>query len=350
MTLNDLGWRRCFSTPPAAPAGRIAVEHRTEYLLYTEAGELAAELTGRLRHDAEQGRFPGFPAVGDWVTYQAHPGGERASILSLLPRRSLFQRKTAGRRTEAQVVAANLDHVFLVTALDRDLNPRRLERYLALAWEGGVEPVVVLSKADLCPDLDAARGRIAAVTGIVPVHVVSTVTGFGLNELTAYFQDQRTIALLGSSGVGKSTLINHFLGHDVLRVQELRSDGRGRHTTTHRELFPLPGGGLLLDTPGMRELQLWEGDEGVSAAFGEVEELAALCRFSDCAHRSEPGCGVRAAVENGTLPAERLASYHKLQAELRYHEGRHDVHAQLERKRRERLGCKSVKQIKKKGR
>jgi ribosome biogenesis GTPase len=252
----------------------------------------------------------------------------------------VFVRKEAGRTSAAQVLAANVDVALLVTAFGPDVNPRRLERFVALAYEGGIAPVVVLSKADLAPDeltladaLDRASGG-----GVgVPVHAVSAVSGRGVSDLDAYFEGGRTVVLLGSSGVGKSTLINRLLGRDLLRTQEIRDNGKGRHTTTHRELFPRPSGGLLVDTPGLRELGLWGGEEGLRDTFSEVESLAFHCRFRDCTHRTEPGCAVLAAVRDGALPAERLESYAKLVGEVRYLDAKTDVHAMLERKRRDKV-------------
>jgi ribosome biogenesis GTPase len=333
MTLEQLGWRgpREGLVAPGESLGRVAVEHRDGFVLYTEAGEIPATLAGRLRHEAEAV----WPAVGDWVAFRAAP--DRGTIHRVLPRSGVFTRKAAGRAVAAQVVAANVDVVFLVAGLDGNFNPRRLERYLALAREGGVDPAILLSKADLCDDPAEASGRAEAVAPGVPVHAISTVTGLGLAGLEAYFSGDRTVALLGSSGVGKSTLINALLGRDAQRVRAVRDDGKGRHTTTHRELILRPGGGLLIDTPGMRELQLWGGGEDLGDVFSEVDAIAPRCRFRDCSHTSEPGCAVLAAVRDGTLPEDRLRSYHKLQGELRYLESLQDESARAERKRKEKV-------------
>ncbi|MGH7568288.1 MAG: ribosome small subunit-dependent GTPase A [Gemmatimonadales bacterium] len=350
--MKELGWtarlEQAFAPHRAAglePA-RVAVEHKSLYVLYTARGEIQATLTGRLRRDAA--RKSDLPAVGDWVAVRdpaaARGTAGRATIHAVLPRTGAFVRKAAGRGTDEQVVAANVDTVFVVTAVDGDVNARRLERYLALAWESGAQPVLVLSKADLeqhPADTDAA---IAAVSLGVPTHRVSAVTGAGLADLRGHLAGGRTVALLGSSGVGKSTLVNALLGTARQAVAELRADGTGRHTTARRELIPLPppAGGLLLDTPGMRELQLWEVDAGLAEAFREIRALAPGCRFRDCGHDGEPGCAVAAAVAAGTLPADRLASYRKLQAELRHLEARADPRAAAARKRDARVANKAL--------
>jgi ribosome biogenesis GTPase len=342
LPLAALGWSAHFEEAFAQYAGegflpaRVAVQHRGAYVVCAETGELAAELSGRLRHETAPG---GLPVAGDWVLVRPHEDGSGATIHGVLPRRTSISRKAAWLAAEEQVLGANIDVVFLVAGLDGDLSLRRLERYLATVWNSGAEPVVVLSKADLCDDVDSALASVSAVAIGVPVHVVSGLTGEGVDELRGYLSDTRTVALLGSSGVGKSTLINRLRGEDVQAVGDLRRDGRGRHTTTTRELVVLPGGGLLLDSPGMRELQLWETNEGLGTTFGDIESLAAECRFSDCSHEGEPGCAIQRALVDGSLERERYASYSKLQREVRALAIRQDKRLQAEeRKARRRFG------------
>jgi ribosome biogenesis GTPase / thiamine phosphate phosphatase len=322
--LAPLGWNPALEEQfaPHADDGlepaRVAVEHRGAYGLYTEHGEKPAELAGRLRHAADS--RGDLPAVGDWVAVSGPAGDTPVRIHAVLPRRTKFSRMAATDhgQTIEQVVAANVDVVFLTAGLDGDLNIRRLERYLTLGWESGAAPVVVLTKADLCDDVDAAVLEVESVAFGVPVHPISNLTGDGVDALTQYFEDNRTVAALGSSGVGKSSLVNRLAGEEVMATGDLRADGRGRHTTSNRQLLLLPGGGLFLDTPGMRELRLWESEEGLAAAFDDVAAVAAACRFNDCAHETEPGCAVRAALADGALDPERLASWRKLQRELRH--------------------------------
>ena len=319
--LDSLGWTPALEdqfVPYAADGlepARVAVEHRGAYLLYNRRGEETAELAGRLRHAAsERGELP---TVGDWV---AATSTDPALIHAVLPRRTKFSRMAAtdNGQTIEQVVAANVDTVFLTAGLDGDLNVRRLERYLSLGWESGAEPVVVLTKADLCEDVDAALLDVESVAIGVPVHAVSNLTGEGVEELGAYFAPGRTVAALGSSGVGKSSLVNALAGEELMATGDLRADGRGRHTTTNRQLLRLPNGGLFLDTPGMRELRLWESEEGLAQTFDDVGAAAARCRFADCSHDQEPGCGVRAALDDGSLAHDRYESWRKLQNELRW--------------------------------
>ena len=320
MDLGSLGWHRFFADAFRAFAsrglapGRVASESRELYRLLTPAGEVLAEPTGALRYRAETAEE--LPAVGDWVAFQSLPGEDRGIVHALLPRRSRIARRAAGRRSEAHVLAANVDTVWIVTSLNRDLNPRRLERHLAVAREGGARPVVVLSKADLCEDPLDAQLRLAGLAGEAPIHAVSAVSGLGLGALGAYLGRGETVALLGSSGVGKSTLVNALAGAAVQAIRAIRaSDERGRHATTAKQLIPLPGGALLLDTPGLRELGTWDAEEGLGETFVEIEDLARGCRFRDCRHEGEPGCAVAEAVARGDLDAARLASYHKLRRE-----------------------------------
>jgi ribosome biogenesis GTPase len=323
-TLEDYGWNQFFadSFEPFAregfEPGRVALQHNRALMLYTAEGETQAETTGRLRYLARGAED--LPAVGDWVVIKRTQDEEgQAKVHEILPRSSKFSRRAAGSETAEQIVAANVDTVFLVTGLDNDYNPRRVERYLIMAWESGADPVVVLNKADLIEEAEERRRDIERVAPGVPVLALSAKRGVGIEQLMPYVVHGRTVALMGSSGVGKSTITNRLLGGEVQRTQEVRlSDARGRHTTTHRELFVLPGGGLVLDTPGMRELQLLVSERGFRETFDDIEAIAAECRFTDCRHEGEPGCAVRAALESGEMDAERFANYRKMEAEMRH--------------------------------
>jgi ribosome biogenesis GTPase len=338
--LSRLGWGADFEqefeqyeTAGFVP-GRVAVQHRGAYDVLTADGEVRAGLPGRLLHDA--GDAADLPAVGDWVALDP-PAGGASTVRAVLTRRTAFVRTMASdqhRLSEQQVVAANVDTVFLVSALVDDYNLRRLERYLVLGWESGAQPVVVLTKSDLCDDVDGAVAEVETIAVGVAVHAVSNVTGEGVDELRPYFAGNRTVAALGSSGVGKSTLINSLSGEEVMATGAVRRDGRGRHTTTRRELLAVPGGGFFLDTPGMRELQLAEATGGIEEAFDDVVDLFALCRFSDCAHESEPGCAVKAALDDGRLEPERWKSYQKLQRELAMLERKLDARAKSEERKK----------------
>ncbi|HEX7255944.1 MAG TPA: ribosome small subunit-dependent GTPase A [Gaiellaceae bacterium] len=342
--LAQLGWNDELAAEFAAHAeglepGRVTAQHRGAWEVATERGDVLVEITGRLRHAAEPGEHP---VVGDWVGLRAD------QIDVVLPRRSKFSRKTPFTETSEQVLVANVDVAFLVMGLDeRDFSIRRLERYLSTAWEGGANPVVVLNKADLATDLDAAVAETESVAFGVPVHVVTAVAGEGVDVLRPYLDGAKTGVLLGSSGVGKSTLINALLGEGRLATGEVRSDGRGRHTTSHRELLVLPDGGVLIDTPGLRELQLWETDGGLDKAFADIAELVTQCRFSDCAHDTEPGCAVRAALEDGSLPADRWESYLKLQRELEHLERKLDPRLRSEQRKKWAAITKSHRKRKK---
>lgn len=319
MKLEELGWSEWFQAQldeledeTLVPA-RVSVEHRRGYTVLTPTDELEADVPGRLRKEAEFSSD--LPGVGDWVALRLLPGENKAVIEAILPRRSQFSRKVAGEQVDEQVVAANVDHVFLVSAMNEDLNLRRIERYLTLAWESGAQPVVVLTKSDLCDEVDAAMASVVAVSPGAPVHATSTINDLGFDELEPYLTTG-TVAVMGSSGVGKSTLINRLMGREHMKVAEIRWDGKGRHTTTHRELVRLPQGGWIIDTPGMREIQLWDAGEGLEAAFSDIAELAAECKFNDCRHETEPDCAVKLAVEEKVLDPQRLESYRKQLREM----------------------------------
>jgi ribosome biogenesis GTPase len=339
----DAGWAAQFAqhASDGFVPGRIAIEFNHIYRVFTADGEINAQQTGRIRHRA--GGRQDLAAVGDWVAVR--PAAGAGMIETILPRRSKFSRKVAGELTEEQVVAANIDTVFLVMGLDHDYNLRRLERYLLTAYESGAAPVILLSKADLAADLDARIAEVSAIAPGTPVHAISARTERGVDVVTTYLGPGRTGALLGSSGVGKSTVINRLIGTDVLKTNTVREhDSRGRHTTRHRQLIVLPGKGLLIDTPGMRELQLWVA-ESLNESFDDIQALANACRFSDCRHRDEPRCAVKQAVEEGRLAPERLASFLKLEDEARALEARKDVRAQIDEKRRSRTVNRSLRQL-----
>jgi ribosome biogenesis GTPase len=352
--LSRLGWNGRLEeafAPHSADGlvpGRVALEHTHIYRVMTEAGESLARVSGRLRHRASTRAE--FPAVGDWVALAPPEHSADARIVAVLPRRSRFSRRAAGDSTEEQVVAANIDTVFLVGGLDGDFNPRRIERYLLVASESGASPVIVLNKADVVDDADAKADAVRAVSGGAPVHTVSCRVPGAVDILRQYLAHGQTGALLGSSGVGKSTIANRLIGHDLLRTQDVReSDSRGRHTSTARQLVLLPESGVLIDTPGMRELQLWDSGGDVSGAFSDIESLAGACRFRDCCHRKEPGCAVLAAVAAGNVSAGRLEGYQKLQDEQAHQARQLDQRAQIDEKRRSKAATKALqKRVKEK--
>jgi ribosome biogenesis GTPase len=334
-SLIDIGFSSFFQSAFAryaalglAPA-RVAAEHRGRYVLLCEHGAVEAEPSGRLLHGVSS--RDELAAVGDWVAFRATVPGAGV-VHAVLPRRTAFVRAAAGARTQAQVVAANVDLALLVCGLDRDFNVRRIERYLSSAHASGADAVIVLTKRDGCEDaVDARLAAVAAVAGSVPVHAVSSVTGAGMDALAPYLAPGRTLALLGSSGAGKSTLVNVLAG-GTRAVAPLGAGGRGRHTTTHRELVALPGGALVVDTPGMREIRPWTED-GLSETFGDVAELAMGCRFRDCRHGTEPGCAVQASIARGTLDERRLESFAKLEREAAALAVRRDARAAADQKR-----------------
>ena len=357
MQLAELGWNDAraeqfapFSGKADVRPGRVAIEFNHNYRVYVDGDEIEAIAAGRLKHHAESRSE--LPAVGDWVVVRKRPDEDRGSIQSILPRHSKFSRKVAGNVTDEQVVAANVDVVFLVMALDNDFSVRRMERYVILARESGAAPVVLLTKPDLAENVAAQVAEVQAVSGELPVHVLSPKRDEGVDYVRQYLRVGRTGALLGSSGVGKSTIINRLVGSDRLRTRDVReSDSKGRHTTTHRELVKLPEGGLIIDTPGMRELQLWDVGEAVKETFDDIEALATECHFTDCRHREEPRCAVKAAVANGRLAASRLESYLKLQDELAHLATQQDERARLEEKRQSKVLNKALRaRLREKGR
>ena len=348
LDLTTLGWGPALLSAfePHAAKGlvpaRVALEHTHIYRVLSADGEWLARVSGRLRHAADQ--RADFPGVGDWVAVEPPAQDGDARIHAVLPRFSRFSRRAAGDPTEEQIVAANINTVFLVSGLDRDFNPRRIERYLLVAWESGATPVVVLNKADLVEDPGSFVAEVQRLAPAVAVHAVSCQSYETLAPLHEYLRSGQTAALLGSSGVGKSTIVNQLIGKELLRTREVREwDNRGRHTSTARQLVILPAGGVLIDTPGMRELQLWETGDALSGAFADIDELSSGCRFRDCRHGNEPGCAVRAAAEAGELAAERLESYRKLRDEQDFQARQQDQRAQIEQKRNSRIGSKALR-------
>lgn len=325
MSLENFGWGPFFSQhldldDPALVPGRVSSQHRNLYRVFSQNGELVCNVSGRLRNEAIHAGD--LPAVGDWVLLRARELA-RGTIHRVLPRRSQLSRRAAGTRDAQQIIAANVDTVFIMTALDDDFSVRRMERYLSLVAGSGAEPVLVLSKCDLADDLEENCAATEEIAQGAAVHLVSATAAIGLEELGAYLQRGQTIAFLGSSGVGKSTLINALVGSEVQLTRAVRrSDSTGRHTTTYRRLIPLPGGAMLLDTPGMREVQLWADDDALDSSFADIAQAAEGCRFRDCTHQHEPGCAVRDAIDSG-----RLASFHKQQKELAHLHRRENMQA-----------------------
>jgi ribosome biogenesis GTPase len=347
--LKELGWDSVFEASWQEHQGfgrvpaRVVSQQRGLWRVAGDFGECWSAPSGKMHAASEaQGDWP---TVGDWVSTEVFAGEQPAIIHAVLPRRSQFVRKVAGKRVEQQVIAANVDVAFIVAALDRDFNLRRLERYLAQSWESGARPAVVLNKADDCGDVDARAAEVGRIAMEAPVFVLSARTGQGIDALASFLVPGQTVVLLGSSGVGKSTLVNRLLGRDLQAVQPTREkDSRGRHTTSARELFLLPCGALMIDTPGLRELQLWDATDGVAQTFADIDELAAKCRFRDCRHENEPGCAVQAALLAGSLDEARLENRRKLEREQEFLRRKIDPEARSEAQDRIKVLMRGVRQ------
>lgn len=345
MNLKNIGYNpelsnafEALNLENAVP-GRVVWQSSYSYRVQCENDEIAAEPTGKVK-------AADLPAVGDWVAVRPQAMGEVGTILAILPRKSAFSRNAAGKTVNEQVVAANIDEVFIVTDLDQDFNLRRIERYITLVYNSGAGPVVVLNKTDLAADVEVVVARTEAVSPGIPVYAVSAEEDLGIDQLEGHIGHSKTVAFLGSSGVGKSTIINRLLGEDRLEVGEVRdSDGKGRHTTTHRELVVLPDGGAVIDTPGMREIQVWGDEDGLEDAFPEIHDLAYTCHFRDCRHDSELGCAVRDALETGLLDAGRFESYMKLRAEFENLGRRRSQQARMEERREGKRFAKMVREV-----
>lgn len=339
INLKKYGWNTFFEEQfipflnEGYSAGRVCIEHKNQYMLYTEFGELTAEISGKMHFNSDGKE--NHPAVGDWVVIKPIAEENKAIIEHVLTRKNKFSRKNAGVKTEEQIVSSNIDAVFIMTSLNQDINLRRIERYLTLAGENEISPVIILSKSDLCSNITDKLSEVEQISFNTPIHIISAFEKTGITELNKYFEEDKTAAILGSSGVGKSTLINNLCSETKLEVKEIGTyKDKGRHTTTHRELILLPGGGMVIDTPGMRELQLWEGSDGLSETFSDIEELIAQCKFPDCWHETEPGCAVKDALEKGKLDEVRYKSYLKLRKEVNYFERRQNNKAVLAEKKK----------------
>ena len=352
MNMKMLGWNDFFEKnfqpfkDQGLSVGRVLKEVRHLYTVYTKAGILEGEVSGRFQFTATN--KSDYPTVGDWVALRCLDN--YGIIENVLPRKSAFSRKGAGNVTREQVVAANIDYLCIVCGLDggRNFNLRGIERYIAMTVEGGAAPVIILNKVDLCTDREGILLQAQTISGNIPVHMVSALSGEGITDLTMAFDAGSTVAFAGHSGVGKSSLINTLLSRETIKTGEVRaSDLRGRHTTTHKELFSLEGGAMVIDTPGMRELQLWGDEESLEETYGEIYEAAQKCRFADCSHRNEPGCAVRQMLIDGSLDIGRYENYLDMRAELHFLESKVSERKRLERKGKEKELSRLIRKFKK---
>ena len=347
--LLDLGWNEDLENQlkeikekheVGYEVGRVSIEHKNMYKIITKDGEILGVVSGKLKHNALNRED--YPAVGDWVLIDRTDFSTGNAIIhGILPRKSKFSRKVAGDKTEEQIVAVNVDTLFICMSLNKDFNLRRLERYLLMAWDSGSSPVVLLTKADLCEDIEEKVSLVESIAFGVNIHIVSSVEERGIKDIKEYVNRGRTVAFLGSSGVGKSTLINILLGEDKLKIGDIREDDhKGKHTTTHRELILLKDGGVVIDTPGMRELHVLDAKDGFDNTFSDIEELSLKCKFNDCKHEGEPGCEVRRALDDGTLSNKRYNNYLKLKKEMAYIERKNKIN--LRQKETQKNKWKSI--------
>lgn len=323
MDLKNIGFDAFFQKHlelckfKTASIGRICAEYKNNYKLFSEFGELNATISGKFRKNCTVQED--FPAVGDWVLFDYIEQESKAIIQEIFPRKSKFSRKVAGQQTQEQIIASNIDFAFIVCALNYDFNLRRIERYLSLIWQSGSTPVVVLTKTDLCSDVQDKISQVENIAFGVDIHAISNISPAGIDVMQKYFEHNKTVVLLGSSGVGKSSLINNLINKEVMKVNVLRCNlEKGRHTTTHKQMLLLSNGGLIIDTPGIRELQLWDAEDGINQVFRDIEELSKHCKFNDCTHNNEPGCAVQNAIKEGFLNADRLENYLKILKEQEY--------------------------------
>lgn len=324
--------------------GRICAEYKESYRIFSEYGELSAIISGKFRNSCT--KREDFPAVGDWVLFNHIQNEGKAIIQEILQRKSKFSRKVAGNETQEQIIASNVDFAFIVCALNYDFNPRRIERYLSMVWQSSATPVIILSKADLCPNVEEKIVEVENIAFAVEIHAVNNISKEGIDVLNKYFNNNQTVVLLGSSGVGKSTLINNLANANIMKVNELRNNvDKGRHTTSHKQMIILPNGGMIIDTPGLRELQLWDAQEGISNTFNDIEEIAQYCKFNNCTHNNEPGCAVQKAIKDDLLEAKRLENYLKVRKEQEYLTSRQSQSAAKIEKDKWKVIHKEIKEL-----